>query len=134
MYVQHMMTSCSEVIHLLADLVLNKGAYIYVCGGTRMGQDILQTFALLLGDFLENGGIDAPEEQNEEFRHLVSEDGDFEAFNTSSCAIYDGRYMNAYKGSGDHDFLDKAASFKQKGLDLIHEMEGNGRYVQELWS
>jgi NADPH-ferrihemoprotein reductase len=134
-YVQHMMTSCPEVVHLLADLVLNKGAHIYVCGGTRMGQDILQTFALLLGYFLENNQIEASDEQSEEFQTLVAEDKDFDAFNTSSCAIYDGRYMDAYKASEEEgNFLQRAAPFKERGLALIHEMEGNGRYVQELWS
>jgi NADPH-ferrihemoprotein reductase len=42
-YVQHRIVE-ADVARVLWDLVHKKGAYVYVCGGTQMGHDVLKAF------------------------------------------------------------------------------------------
>jgi len=53
-YVQHLLKKESEFIY---DLIENKGAYLYVCGALKMGQDIREQ----LGDLFTSKGKDGPE-------------------------------------------------------------------------
>ena len=46
-YVQGLMTECGTA-ETLASLLLNEGAYVYVCGATAMGSDVMTAFSKVL--------------------------------------------------------------------------------------
>ena len=48
-YVQHLMLQDQVRVHL-KQLVLEQGAYVYVCGATAMGADVMKAFIALLDE------------------------------------------------------------------------------------
>jgi len=50
-YVQHILKNNGKETW---DLINSKGAYVYVCGGVQMGQDVSETLRCIISDGLEN--------------------------------------------------------------------------------
>tara|TARA_B100000795_G_scaffold89894_1_gene65421 strand:- start:1634 stop:1903 length:270 start_codon:yes stop_codon:yes gene_type:complete len=57
-YVQHLMVDSGE---RLWKLISERGAHIYVCGGTRMGKQVLETFQKII---VEHGNLETKKAAN----------------------------------------------------------------------
>ena len=55
-YVQHLMIESKE---RLWDLISNKGAHVYVCGGTNMGKQVRDAFEDIISDLGDMTGDEA---------------------------------------------------------------------------
>ena len=65
-YVQHLLEEDAEKIW---DMVDSKGAHIYVCGGTKMGQDVNTTFRNIA---MKVGGVENEDAARKYYENLVS--------------------------------------------------------------